>query len=229
MQNNSDNRALQKCAQPSGQTLPARLAAFENKSIAVIRKTNRDELLGVIADLIIDVVTFHNVSRNMNPAQIAQVSNMIADTREYYFLNPTELKVCFDRGCAGNYGPVYDRLDGSVLFEWIRKYDAERLIEVRAKQAVEQGANNIFDILKHPQLAEAVKMVADKMESRKIDTEVKPRDYSPFDRQVLSEWDANTDETGAGQFKRFDGVYYSFTDYRNHRAKTMQDAQISEK
>jgi len=221
---NNEDRALQTSGQQSTQTLPDRIRATGNRSIAKLRLDRKDELLGIIADLVIDVVTFHNVARNMNPAQITQFARALAETNEYYYLNPGELKTCFDRGCAGNYGQVYERLDGAILYDWIKKYDQERLVEVKRRNQEDMDRNNIYDIFHNETMHKVLTEVHDKLKHKEqpAPTEYKPREKHPIEVQIESEWDAeikkgNVVYTGGMRMIDVNGVPMTYTEFYNHR------------
>ncbi len=74
-----------------------------------------------------DLVLSFNVGKTMNQSQIVfAVESILSD---YYFLKPTELKYCFDNAKKGRYGNLYDRIDLSVICEWIDSYLMERTDE----------------------------------------------------------------------------------------------------
>jgi len=45
---------------------------------------------------------------------------------EFYWLKPEDFKLCFNNAKTGKYGQLYNRLDGSVIFEWLNNYQNER-------------------------------------------------------------------------------------------------------
>lgn len=102
----------------------------ENPPLAVIRKQfgeHGDLILRAMLNVfIIDVVTFFNVGKQMNPAQVAATSQLLAT--KYYFLKPDDFKLCFTNAKAGYYdgGKLYDRIDGQILCMWLNEYCNER-------------------------------------------------------------------------------------------------------
>lgn len=46
--------------------------------------------------------------------------------QEYYYFTIEDFKVCFDKGKKGGYGQLFDRIDGSVILDWLDQYAAER-------------------------------------------------------------------------------------------------------
>lgn len=64
-----------------------------------------------------------NVSGNITPSQLEFISTQLVEM----FPNETlaDFKLCFERGCIGQYGPIY-RMDGIVIREWMEKYLDEK-------------------------------------------------------------------------------------------------------
>ena len=60
----------------------------------------------------------------MNPNQIKQTAIMILD--EYYYLNLADINLVFTRAKKGQYGNLYESLDGMKIFNWFDQYDIER-------------------------------------------------------------------------------------------------------
>lgn len=100
----------------------------ENPSLAVIRKEfgeGGDLVLRAMLNVfIIDVVTFFNVGKQMNPAQVAITSQLLAE--KFYFLKPDDFKLCFNNAKAGYYNQLFDRIDGNILCTWLNEYCNER-------------------------------------------------------------------------------------------------------
>jgi len=221
---------LQTSGQQSTQTLPDRIRATGNRSIAKLRLDRKDELMGIIADLVIDVVTFHNVARNMNPAQITQFARALAETNEYYYLNPGELKNCFDRGCAGNYGQIYERLDGAILYDWLKKYDQERLIEVKRKNQEEADRYNIYDIFHNDTMHKVFTDVHDKLKLKEkaAEPEVGPKlEKSAFEQFVEDEWNdlqvkGLTTIIGGIRTLKQNDQYYTYSEFYDYCAKKFE-------
>lgn len=103
---------------PSLATLKRQLIAEQPEKGAVIATA-------FITSIITDLVLSFNVGKQMTPAQVVDVVNYIQT--DYYYLKPSELKYCFDKAKKGQYGKLYDRIDGAIIFEWIELYLEERL------------------------------------------------------------------------------------------------------
>ena len=85
--------------------------------------------------LVVDVVGFFNIGKNMDAPQVIQTVELILE--EYPYFKPEDFKLCFNRAKKGQYGKLYDRLDGQVILDWLTVYDLERTMEVEAIRAKE--------------------------------------------------------------------------------------------
>lgn len=99
-----------------------------NAPVVTIGKIDKD--LGktisraIVAYLVSEVVEFFNVGKSMNDFQTATTVDLIIDSYSYFLID--DLKLCFKKALRGDYGKVYDRLDGAVILEWLRTYASER-------------------------------------------------------------------------------------------------------
>jgi hypothetical protein len=98
----------------------------------------------VRADIVDDigrVIEFYNVARSFNNSQIAFLADLIIASHPFLTIN--ELTYCFSQQMAySEYGRVYERLDGSVIMDWISQYCTQR------NEACEIEAQQISDVLK---------------------------------------------------------------------------------
>jgi hypothetical protein len=140
--------------------------------MALIRKHHGESASIAILTLLIDNINdFFNVVRPMNPAQIVDTSKLIL--QDYYFYKPEEFKLCFDRAKKGQYGKVFDRIDGSIIFEWLRLYDSERSIEFEQQRIKEKSEIQKTEVtINYDQLKELAK---NRIETKKT-TETPERD-----------------------------------------------------
>ena len=87
-------------------------------------ETSRMGARAVLAILIGEVVSFFNVGKTMNDTQVAMTCDIIIDNYPEFKLE--DFKLCFRNAMAIKYGKLFDRLDGSVIIEWLNKYSKER-------------------------------------------------------------------------------------------------------
>lgn len=60
----------------------------------------------------------------MNGTQVALTADLIID--DYSHLQIDDIKLCLRNAMKGKYGPVYNRIDGSVVLGWFKAYNRER-------------------------------------------------------------------------------------------------------
>jgi hypothetical protein len=90
-------------------------------AIASIKTTLGEPVLkAFIAELIIDFCDFFNVKSNINENQVMQTVDLIIG--HYYYLSLEDFKMCFTNGKLGKNVKIYDRIDGSIIFEMIEKH-----------------------------------------------------------------------------------------------------------
>lgn len=78
-----------------------------------------------------------NLGKNMNPDQMNETACMIMD--EYSFLTLADINLVFKRAKMGEYGNLYDRLDGSIIMGWFKTYFTNRLETAEAESIREAG------------------------------------------------------------------------------------------
>ena len=95
-------------------------------------------LISFLGNILLDLSSFFNIGKGLSPEQIVWLAKEIK--KDYFYLKPTELKLCFDNAKKGKYGKLYDRLDGMIIYEWIETYLSERTNVV-----IKQNANEKFE------------------------------------------------------------------------------------
>lgn len=90
-------------------------------SLASIRKYRGDAVQkALIYQALTDCVEFFNVGKGMSDKQVEMTVDLIAS--EFYFITPADLKLAFRMAITGKFGELYDRLDGSIVLNWLRLY-----------------------------------------------------------------------------------------------------------
>lgn len=122
------------------------LEAIESKSplIANIALVQPAAAKKILSFLIADVTEFLNVGKTMNAAQIIQTAELIISDHETKNLKPDDFKICFNKAKTGFYGKNYDRVDGQVIFEWLRAYVAERM-DLREQMSIKEHSQRLKD------------------------------------------------------------------------------------
>lgn len=158
-------------------------------------------LASIVINEVINCQDFFNVTVKMNPAQIAETAEIIVE--KFYFMRLDEIKLCFRMAKAGDYGELYNRLDGSVIIGWLKQYDAQRT-EVVIKANKQLAASNVYDELAHPQLIDAVKKVTDSLRMKEINNIM----AQPFLKEEKSREDILMEQW----MSEFHDIYNSTTD-----------------
>lgn len=82
--------------------------------------------------LVSELVMFFSIGSPMGATEVkAAVQSII---HSFWMLKPDDFKLCFEMAKKGEFGPVYNRVDGNVILTWLAKYT-----ELRTKQAIENN------------------------------------------------------------------------------------------
>lgn len=103
---------------------------------------------------IIELLDFINVSQGMSVAQVSLTADFILE--RYCCLTVADIQLVFKRAMAGDYGPFYGKLDGTMILSWLRAYFDQRC---DAAEAISQQENR-FHKSDHPVLTGIVPLVA---------------------------------------------------------------------
>lgn len=96
--------------------MPALAEISRDKGAAVTRS--------VLVLLVNDTLDFFNVPETMNAKQVAITVDLIIDT--YPYMQVDDIALCFRNAMKGNYGRIYNRIDGQIILGWLREYNKER-------------------------------------------------------------------------------------------------------
>lgn len=105
----------------------------EYQSIGASYYTKRIDIITKLMKLILHITDQFNLKSemNLNARQIETTAEMIVNNYPYLYLE--DISVCFHNALAGEYGKVYDRLDPSMILEWVRLYNQFRTELIQAK------------------------------------------------------------------------------------------------
>jgi CRISPR/Cas system-associated endoribonuclease Cas2 len=94
---------------------------------------NEGYAFGLIVTLLKDVLDNLCITGTMNDNQLGMAAKMII--ADYGTLRISEIRYVFLNGIKGVYGKNYNRIDVSILMDWLRTYDVEeRLRNIEALQ-----------------------------------------------------------------------------------------------
>ncbi len=160
----------------------------------------------------------------MNNEQIKFAAEHFVQHHWKYSLE--DIQLCLDRGTAGMYGTIYNRLDLSILNEWILKFEQERDMHITAMRTEEQKQNNIYEMFQHPQIMEAMQQAADKLSIKEEPVrEVKRENPPPLEIALMREYDALPQWDNDMRFRVYKNKPYQFTEYRQERYKELIETQ----
>jgi hypothetical protein len=203
------------------------LASKTSPALSELKKNKGEQTaLGVLVALMDECQQYFNLQQPMNAQQLMLTAELIME--EYYYLRIEELRMCFRMAMKGEFGPVYNRIDGQVFFEWIVKYMPKRqLITDRMKQE-QQSNNNIYEIFAHPQMNEALNDVVQKIEERKMQEPVKEiirGKPSELEVALMREYDELPQWVNDQRFRLYKNKPFQFTEYRYERYRELIENQ----
>ena len=201
------------------------LTSKTSPALSELKKHKGEKVaLEVLVALMDECQQYFNLQQPMNAQQLMLTAELIME--EYYYLRIEELRVCFRMAMKGVFGPVYNRIDGQVFFEWIIKYMPKRqLITDRMKQE-QQSNNNIYEMFQHPQVKEAIQTAADKLKIEEAPAQ-EPKRTSPsrFEQMLMDEFDALPIWDDNIRFSVYKNKPYMFTEYRKERYRELIEQQ----
>lgn len=78
----------------------------------------------ILTLILIDLVNFFSVGKSMDTDQINQTADLIM--QNYWILKPDDFKLFANNFKMGQYGKMYDRIDGAVIIEALEVYVSGR-------------------------------------------------------------------------------------------------------
>jgi hypothetical protein len=201
------------------------LASKTSPALSEIKKQKGEQVaLGVLVALMDECQQYFNLQQPMNPQQLMLTAELIME--EYYYLRVEEFRLCFRMAMKGEYGPVYNRIDGQIFFEWIRKYFSKRDAVTNRMVKDQQSSNNIYEMFQHPQVVDAIHQAADKLKIEQAPAqEAKDRKPSEFEQMLIDEYDALPFWEENNRFRLYKKTPFQFTEYRMWRYRELIEQQ----
>lgn len=104
---------------------PALAIKSEMPTLGALKKAySEDFMLAYIELWLVNLNDFINVSRKMNPAQMQELSVMIY--QDYYYFNLADINLVFSKIKKGEFGPLYESIDGAKVLACFQKYVVKR-------------------------------------------------------------------------------------------------------
>ena len=201
------------------------LASKTSPALSELRKNKGEEVaIGVLVALMDECQQYFNLQQPMNAQQLLLTAELIIE--KYYYLRIEELRVCFRMAMKGEFGPVYNRIDGQVFFEWILKYMPIRGNVTTRMLQEQQSNNNIYEMFQHPQVMEAMQQAADKLSIKEEPArEVKRENPPAIEIALMREYDALPTWDNDMRFRVYKNKPYQFTEYRKERYRELIETQ----
>jgi hypothetical protein len=193
------------------------LARKTSPTLAEIRKDkNQQATVNIMVAMMDMCQQYFNLQQPMNAQQLALTAELMLE--DYYYLRVDELQVCFRMAMKGEFGPVYNRIDGQIFFEWIRKFMTKRQAISERINLDKQSSNNIYEMFQHPQVLEAIQQTADKLKIEEAPArEAKRSEVSSFEQLLMAEYDALPQWNNDMRFRVYKNTPYQFNEYRKER------------
>jgi hypothetical protein len=193
------------------------LARKTSPTLAEIRKDkNQQATVNIMVAMMDMCQQYFNLQQPMNAQQLALTAELMLE--DYYYLRVDELQVCFRMAMKGEFGPVYNRIDGQIFFEWIRKFMTKRQAISERINLEKQSNNNIYEMFQHPQVLEAIQQTADKLKIEEAPArEVKRIAPPAFEQLLMKEYDALPQWNNDMRFRVYKNTPYQFNEYRKER------------
>ncbi len=129
-------------------------------------------------------------------AGLKELAEMIVDDMALRKWKLTEFKVITTMAIRGEFGTIYDRVDSSVVYEWIRKYEVDRHRKIQAERDKVQSQHN-GPI--HPEVAgklaakfkEFAKPEPERTTQKRYDN---AREFIEANPLIVEQWSADYDE-----------------------------------
>lgn len=186
-------------------------------ALSELKKNKGEQIaIGVLVSLMDECQQYFNLQQPMKPQQLMLTAELIIE--KYYYLRVEELRICFRMAMMGEFGTVYNRIDGQIFFEWILKFLPTRQNVTDQMKQQQQTNNNIYDIFAHPQMAEALQQVSDKLLIKQVPVHEEKRSKpSNFEQLMMDEYDALPMWNNDMRFRVYNNTPYQFTEYRKER------------
>jgi hypothetical protein len=201
------------------------LALKTSPTLAEIRKNkNQQATVNIMVAMMDMCQQYFNLQQPMNAQQLALTAELMLE--DYYYLRVDELQVCFRMAMKGEFGPVYNRIDGQVFFEWIRKFMTKRQAISERINLEKQSNNNIYEMFQHPQVVDAIQQAADKLKIEEAPAQEAKRSNPPqIEIALMREYDDLPTWDNDMRFRVYKNKPYQFTEYRKERYRELIENQ----
>lgn len=109
----------------------------ERKSIGELERYNASDLEDSLILILNDLRLFFQVDNMISTDGLYSLCDLILT--EYRSLTLEEIAICMAKAKKGEYGQLFNRLDGAIIMGWLKKYDEERLQRIANRNYVERA------------------------------------------------------------------------------------------
>lgn len=206
-------------------------AVFSGRlSLAAISKKYQPVVTEMfVTSIINDLTKQFNIGKNMTGDQMALCAELIC--KEYYFLNPSEIKYVFNGAIMNKYGKVYDRLDTPLIMEWFANYMDERMDICITKNEIENTENKKLDA--KPIEKDAMAEIYQKLKENATEAPKeakKEKERAEVVRDQFQDWIEEFDAiykkspvAGDGKFIEIEGKKLDINQYLEYKLKEKGD------
>lgn len=92
--------------------------------VEIAREIGTTKLQALMVKWMNSFLRFYSVNGSMDAVQVADTINLILEIYPYY--TQYDFKLFFKMAKMGKFGEIYGRMDGEVIINWLKKYDAHR-------------------------------------------------------------------------------------------------------
>lgn len=105
---------------------PALAIQSKAPTLGALKKAySEDFMLAYIELWLTNLKDFINVSRNLSDEQMEELSFMIY--QNFYYFNLADINLVFSKIKKGDYGPMYESIDGPKILSYFQKYENTRV------------------------------------------------------------------------------------------------------
>lgn len=193
----------EKCVQSITVRSVSDILVSENPSLAALKVADPILPYDILVTLINDYLDFLSIGKTMSASQVLSTAKLILE--DYSVLKPDDFVLFFNRCKKGQYGKVFDRMDGAQIFEWLEIYMYDREKEIEAirqieKKQIENGLKSIDETVGLPDYFKPF------MQKKVIEQKPKPLNQTEQQKQInewIKEFDDLWEMQGSLSGKRF--------------------------
>lgn len=117
----------QKCLVQFGKiTTPALCLDSKTPSLAKIKKQYSEDFILAYIELWLDNLNdYINATRKLNVPQMQEIAILIL--QDYYYFNLADINLVFRKIKRGEFGKLFESLDGTKILSWFDEYAAQRI------------------------------------------------------------------------------------------------------